>query len=109
MEQQGVRCLREGARKGPVTLSSWVWGACRVRMVRDTGGRAPGSRLNLRHLALQQEDAQREALEALTVPELRGLLAEHGGGQQPGTKSVLLRPKAMLVGMLVVRLPSPAT
>ena len=78
-------------------------------MVRDTGGRAPGGGLNLRHLALQAEDAQREALEALTVPELRGLLAEQGGGRQPGTKSALLRPKAMLVGMLVVRLPPPAT
>ena len=87
----------------------WVWGACRVRVVRDTGGRAPGGRLNLRHLALQAEGAQREALEALTVPELRGLLSEQGGGRQPGTKSVLLRPKALLIGMLVVRLPSPAT
>lgn len=80
---------------------------CRVRMVRDTGGSGPGSSLNLRHLARQPEAAQREALEALTVSELRAVLAEHGAGQQPGTKSVLLRPKAVLVGMLLVNLSSP--
>ena len=76
-------------------------------MVKDTGGSAPGSHLNLRHLARQPEHAQREALESLTVSALRGALAEHGAGQQPGTKSVLLRPKAVLVGMLLVRLSVP--